>query len=66
MSIILTHAYYLFEDDKEQKIMRPYAPLGLLYISGYLKQHNITNYVYDATFYSYQNQLEFIEEKHLR
>jgi len=63
MSIILTHAYYLFEDDKEQKIMRPYAPLGLLYISGYLKQHNITNYVYDATFYSYQNQLEFIEEK---
>ncbi len=57
MSIILTHAYYLFEDDKEQKIMRPYAPLGLLYISGYLKQHNITNYVYDATFYSYQNQL---------
>ena len=63
MSIILTHAYYLFEDDKEQKIMRPYAPLGLLYISGYLKQHNITNHVYDATFYSYQKQLKFIEEK---
>jgi radical SAM superfamily enzyme YgiQ (UPF0313 family) len=63
MSIVLTHAYYLYEDDKEQKIMKPYPPLGLLYISGYLKQHNITNAVYDATFYSYQEQLNFIKEK---
>lgn len=63
MSIILTHAYYLFEDDKEQKIMKPYAPLGLLYISAYLKKNNINNDVYDATFYSYEEQLKFIEEK---
>jgi anaerobic magnesium-protoporphyrin IX monomethyl ester cyclase len=63
MSIILTHAYYLFEDDKEQKIMKPYPPLGLLYISGYLNQHNVTNYVYDTTFYSYKEQLKFIKQK---
>jgi len=63
MSIVLTHAYYLFEDDKEQAIMKPYAPLGLLYISGYLNTHNIENHVYDSTFYSKSNQLEFIEEK---
>ncbi len=63
MSIVLTHAYYLFEDDKEQKIMKPYAPLGILYISGYLKKHNIINDVFDATFYSYKEQLKFIEEK---
>lgn len=63
MSIVLTHAYYLFEDDKEQKIMKPYAPLGLLYISAYLKKNNITNDVFDATFYSYKEQLKFIEEK---
>ncbi|WP_046756393.1 B12-binding domain-containing radical SAM protein [Kordia jejudonensis] len=63
MSIILTHTYYLFEDVKEQSIMRPYAPLGLLYISAYLNEHKVENHVYDATFYSKEAQLRFIEEK---
>jgi radical SAM superfamily enzyme YgiQ (UPF0313 family) len=63
MSIILTHAYYLFEDQKEQQIMRPYAPLGLLYISAYLNENAIENHVYDSTFYSRDAQLAFIEEK---
>jgi anaerobic magnesium-protoporphyrin IX monomethyl ester cyclase len=63
MSIILTHTYFLFEDDKEQKIMRPYAPLGLLYISAYLNQHNIENTVYDSTFYSSAEQLQCIKEQ---
>lgn len=63
MNVVLTHAYYLYEDDKEQKIMRPYAPLGLLYISSYLNKNKIENHVYDSTFYSFQEQLEFIEEK---
>ena len=31
--ILLTHGYFLGEDEKEQQIMKPYAPLGLLYIS---------------------------------
>ncbi|OCK43986.1 B12-binding domain-containing radical SAM protein [Tenacibaculum soleae] len=63
MNVVLTHAYYLYEDDKEQKIMRPYAPLGLLYISSYLNKNKIENDVYDSTFYSFKEQLEFIEEK---
>lgn len=63
MSIVLTHAYYLFEDEKEAKIMRPYAPLGLLYISAYLNQKNVKNDVYDSTFFSQDAQLKFIEEK---
>lgn len=63
MSIVLTHAYYLFEDDKEQKIMRPYPPLGLLYISSYLKQHELDNYVYDSTYYSFEEQLKYIAHK---
>jgi radical SAM superfamily enzyme YgiQ (UPF0313 family) len=63
MSIVLTHGYYLFEDDKEQKIMKPYPPLGLLYISGYLEKHGVENTVFDATFYSYKKQLQFIKEK---
>lgn len=63
MSIVLTHAYYLLEDDKEQKIMRPYPPLGLLYISGFLEKNNIKNHVFDSTFYSFKEQLLFIKEK---
>ena len=63
MSIILTHAYYLYEDDKEAKIMRPYAPLGILYISAYLNENNIKNHVFDSTFYSQETQLKFIEDK---
>ena len=62
MSVVLTHAYYIFEDEKEQNIMRPYPPLGLLYLSGYLNKNDFKNEVYDSTFYSYQDQLSFIHE----
>ncbi|WP_034061068.1 B12-binding domain-containing radical SAM protein [Lacinutrix jangbogonensis] len=62
MSIVLTHTYFLNEDDKEQKIMKPYAPLGLLYISGYLNEQNVENHVYDSTFYSAKEQLDFLEK----
>ena len=63
MSILLTHAYYLSDDSKEQKIMKPYPPLGLLYVSAYLQSKNIANDVFDSTFYSKENQLAFILEK---
>jgi len=63
MSIVLTHAYYLAEDEKEQKIMKPYPPLGLLYISGYLNERKVENHVFDTTFYSKVEQLAFIEAK---
>ncbi|WP_242119383.1 B12-binding domain-containing radical SAM protein [Aestuariivivens sediminicola] len=51
------------EDAKESKIMRPYPPLGLLYISAYLKKHGLNNEVFDSTFYSFEEQLQFIEER---
>jgi len=63
MSIVLTHTYYLYEDAKEQAIMKPYAPLGLLYISAYLNEQHIENHLYDSTFYSKEQQLQFIKEK---
>jgi len=63
MSILFTHAYYLSDDPKEQKIMKPYPPLGLLYVSAYLKGKGIANDVFDTTFASQQSQLEFILEK---
>jgi radical SAM superfamily enzyme YgiQ (UPF0313 family) len=63
MSIVLTHAYYLYEDPKEAKIMKPYPPLGLLYISGYLNKMNINNHLFDSTFSTQEEQLNYIESK---
>jgi anaerobic magnesium-protoporphyrin IX monomethyl ester cyclase len=48
--ILLTHGYFLAEDEKEQAIMKPYAPLGLLYISAYLKSRGHAVEVFDSTF----------------
>ncbi|GGG27350.1 hypothetical protein GCM10011344_30200 [Dokdonia pacifica] len=63
MSVLLTHAYYLSNDPKEHKIMKPYPPLGQLYISGYLNEQHIENYLFDTTFYAKEDQLAFIKEK---
>ena len=52
MDILLTHCYFLEDDEKEKQIMRPYPPLGILYISGYLEDQGIENEVYDTTFSS--------------
>ena len=52
MSVILTHGYFLHEDEKEKAIMRPYPPLGILYLSGYLKDKNVNHQVFDSTFSS--------------
>lgn len=52
MDVLLTHCYFLEDDAKEQEIMRPYPPLGILYISGYLEDQGIENEVYDTTFSS--------------
>ena len=50
MKILLTHGYFLAEDEKEKAIMRPYVPLGILYISAWLEQHGYNNEVFDSTF----------------
>lgn len=51
--ILLTHGYFLEEDPKEKKIMRPYVPLGILYISAYLEKNKIAHQVLDTTFISF-------------
>jgi radical SAM superfamily enzyme YgiQ (UPF0313 family) len=48
--ILLTHGYFLAEDEKEQQIMRPYPTLGLLYLSAYLRRAGFTPDMFDATF----------------
>src|SRR5688572_22014676 len=52
MKVLLTHGYFLYDDLKEQEIMRPYSPLGILYISAYLEMNGIDNAVFDSTFSS--------------
>ena len=48
--VILTHGYFIHEDAKEQVIMKPYPPLGILYVSAFLEQEGILNEVFDSTF----------------
>lgn len=48
--ILLTHGYFLWEDEKEQRIMKPYAPLGILYLSAYLKREGFDVEIFDSTF----------------
>lgn len=50
MHTILSHGYYIHEDAKEQKIMKPYPPLGILYLSAWLEKHNVEHEVFDTTF----------------
>ncbi|MFT5919829.1 MAG: anaerobic magnesium-protoporphyrin IX monomethyl ester cyclase, partial [Granulosicoccus sp.] len=52
MSILLTHGYFIAEDPKEAQIMKPYPPLGILYISAFLKKHGFDCEVFDSTFSS--------------
>lgn len=63
MKIFLTHGYFLNEDVKEQKIMRPYAPLGLLYISSYLEENGFNNEVFDSTFSSFSELTSALQEQ---
>ncbi len=50
MDLLLTHGYFLHEDPKELQIMKPYAPLGLLYLSSYLRAAGFDVEIYDSTF----------------
>jgi anaerobic magnesium-protoporphyrin IX monomethyl ester cyclase len=48
--LLLTHGYFLYEDPKELQIMKPYAPLGILYLCSHLRSHGFDVDVFDTTF----------------
>lgn len=50
MDLLLAHGYFLHEDPHELKIMKPYPPLGLLYLSSFLKQKDFAVEIFDGTF----------------
>jgi len=52
MDILLAHGYFLYEDPHELKVMKPYPPLGILYLSSYLKARGFDVGIFDSTFSS--------------
>jgi len=36
--LLLTHGYFLFDDPKELQVMKPYPPLGILYLCSHLRR----------------------------
>ena len=54
MDLLLSHGYFLADDPKELRIMRPYPPLGILNISAYLKSREFEIQVFDSTFQTRQ------------
>jgi anaerobic magnesium-protoporphyrin IX monomethyl ester cyclase len=48
--LLLTHGYFLLEDPKERQIMKPYAPLGILYLCSHLRKRGFDVDVFDTTF----------------
>src|SRR5438270_3198660 len=61
MDLLLTHGYFLGDDPKEQELMKPYAPLGLLYLSSHLRARGFDVEIYDSTFGSREDLLRVIE-----
>src|SRR5438067_3526935 len=63
MDILLTHGYFIAEDPHEQKIMKPYPPLGILYISSHLKARGFSVELFDTTFSSKEEFRRYVEER---
>ncbi len=50
--LLLSHGYALADDPHEREIMMPYPPLGILYLSSYLKSRDLSVALFDPTFSS--------------
>src|SRR5690606_31265113 len=63
MDILLAHGYFLYDDPHELQVMKPYPPLGILYISSYLKSRGFDVGVFDSTFKSITDFELLIEQE---
>jgi radical SAM superfamily enzyme YgiQ (UPF0313 family) len=59
--LLLTHGYFLYEDPKERQIMKPYVPLGILYICSHLRSKGFDVEVFDTTFSSPQDLIRHLQ-----
>lgn len=62
MDLLLTHGYFLYEDPKELQIMKPYPPLGILYICAHLRNKGFDVDIFDSTFSSRQQLFDILHE----
>jgi radical SAM superfamily enzyme YgiQ (UPF0313 family) len=62
MRLLLTHGFFLSDDPKEQQILRPYPPLGILYISAYLRSRGFEVDVYDSTWGSREELFRLLDQ----
>jgi len=62
MRLLLTHGYFLGEDPKELRIMKPYAPLGILSISAHLRNKGFEVDIYDSTFGTREELFRILDE----
>jgi radical SAM superfamily enzyme YgiQ (UPF0313 family) len=61
VDILLTHGYFLAEDEAERRVMKPYPPLGLLYISSHLKALGFSVEILDTTFRTLDSALATLD-----
>ncbi len=62
MDLLLTHGYFLREDARELQIMKPYVPLGILYICSHLRARGFDVDVFDSTFRSKRELFEALSQ----
>lgn len=62
MDILLTHGYFIAEDEHEKRIMKPYPPLGILALSAYLKTRGYAVAVYDTTFSTKEKFVAYLNQ----
>ena len=62
MDLLLTHGYFLEEDAKERAIMKPYVPLGILYLTSHLRSRNFDVEVFDTTFASREDMEKLLQD----
>ncbi len=58
--LLLVHSYCLEEDPHELAIMKPYPPLGILYISAHLKAKGFDVRVFDSTFSNWETLQRYL------
>lgn len=61
--LLLAHGYFLLEDPKERVIMKPYAPLGILYLCSHLRSKGFDVDVFDTTFATKADLIRFLESE---
>src|SRR5215208_620755 len=63
MDVLLTHGYFLYDDPHELAVMKPYPPLGLLYINSHLKARGLDSRIFDTTFARLPELEEFLQRE---